>query len=176
MYVYDVVLREPICVKPELGLMEMLGIFQQGQCHIALISNDPVATLDSLRQGTCPTTVGIVLGLVTMEDVLEKIIQSEIMDETDSNHSTSIYPHGGAPTIFYHQPHKYSHRGSSNRMKRKTKDRTPYRGSVVTSQHSTDKGDVESDSEYDGPKDSQYYYQSGQPRKHLEVNYALVPV
>jgi hypothetical protein len=143
--------------------MELLGIFQQGQCHMALISLDPMKTLDSLRQGKSPTESGTVLGLVTMEDVLEKIIQNDIVDETDSNHNFKVFPNGGAPTIFYHQPNNLAKfrqmYGGSNvqRPKRKPKDRTPHRGSVVSSQYHGN-GPLETDSECEPS-----YYQFSQP-------------
>lgn len=154
--------------------MELLSIFQQGQCHIALISMDPVRTLDCLRLGSCPLDGGVVIGLVTMEDVLEKIIQNEIVDETDTNQTLKIFPHGGAPTIFYHQSNQksyrqhYTHRWSS---KRKPKDRTPHRDSVVSSQFYTSQYE-ESDSEDEAPfpASTSPYYQLNSPG---EIEFSL---
>jgi hypothetical protein len=80
----DVKLREPLFVKPEVGLLEMLGIFQEGQCHLAIVTADPTATVQHLRAGHPPPHAARVLGLVTLEDVLEKVLQGDITDETDA--------------------------------------------------------------------------------------------
>lgn len=118
----DLSLREPICVKPTIGLMDMLRTFQEGQCHLALVSLDPIQTLECLRNDVHPTDKATVLGIVTMEDILEMIIQSEIIDETDAIHNNAYLMNGsgsgysntsggnrGAPTIFYHNLRRYSH-------------------------------------------------------------------
>jgi hypothetical protein len=159
----DITLREPLCVKPDLGLMEMLGIFQQGQCHLAIVSLDPVSTLNSLRTGIPPSELATPIGLVTMEDVLEKIIQSDIMDETDST-KLDIFPHGGAPTILYHRANQRPKSRSTHKdtvrlaNKRKPKERVPSRGSVVTSEYHRQKLH---DSEDDGVIPSRHlYYQN----------------
>lgn len=115
--VEDLILREPLCVKPSMGLMDMLRTFQDGQCHLALVSLDPVKTLECLRNGERPSGDAITLGLVTMEDILEKIIQSDIMDETDNLRRPSVFPKGGAPTIFYHNLRRGSHGGYLNNGK-----------------------------------------------------------
>eukprot|EP01038_Epipyxis_sp_PR26KG_P011531 gene11531-15446_t len=99
--VENLTLREPLFVKPSLGLLEMLNIFQEGQCHIALISKDPVLSLQSFRRGIRPVGNGIVMGIVTLEDIIEKIIQDDIIDETDTYHP-KIFPNGGAPTVMFH--------------------------------------------------------------------------
>lgn len=146
MLVNDTCIREPLFVKPDLGLMEMLGIFQQGQCHIALVSADPILSLDCMRSGSRPTGNAVALGLVTMEDVLEKIIQSDIMDETDSHHNPRIYPNGGAPTMFYHHLRRNGRRVSSPgagldvgydsaNNRRKSGPRIPYSGSVISAEY-----------------------------------------
>jgi hypothetical protein len=80
----DVKLREPLFVKPEVGLLEMLGIFQEGQCHLAIVTADPATTVQHLRAGHPPPHAARVLGLVTLEDVLEKVLQGDITDETDA--------------------------------------------------------------------------------------------
>lgn len=76
-------MREPLFVKPSVGLLEMLGIFQEGQCHLAVVTEDPACAVQHLRAGSAPPSHARVLGLVTLEDVLEKVIQGDITDETD---------------------------------------------------------------------------------------------
>ena len=84
MTIEDIKLREPLFVKPEVGLLEMLGIFQEGQCHLAIVTADPTCTVQHLRAGHTPPHYARVLGLVTLEDVLENVIQGDIVDETDT--------------------------------------------------------------------------------------------
>lgn len=115
----DLSLREPICVNPSLGLMDMLRSFQEGQCHFALISQDPIRTLECIRNDERPAGNAVPLGVVTMEDILEMIIQSEIVDETDSIHTNAylgktVPDNSGKnssskPTIFYHSLRRNSH-------------------------------------------------------------------
>lgn len=116
----DLSLREPLCVKPTMGLMDMLRSFQEGQCHFALVSVDPIRTLECIRNDERPTGTSIPLGIVTMEDILEMIIQSEITDETDSIHTNAYLgkptasgdsgkASGSQPTIFYHSLRRNSH-------------------------------------------------------------------
>eukprot|EP01033_Poteriospumella_lacustris_P002736 gene2736-1986_t len=116
----DLSLREPLCVKPTMGLMDMLRSFQEGQCHFALVSVDPIRTLECIRNDERPTGTSIPLGIVTMEDILEMIIQSEITDETDSIHTNAYLGKpttsgdsgkagGSQPTIFYHSLRRNSH-------------------------------------------------------------------
>eukprot|EP01034_Spumella_vulgaris_P021616 gene21616-27655_t len=76
-------LREPLFVQPSTGLLEMLNIFQSGQCHLAVVSANPEESLRSLRSGTrCNAAAGLI-GIVTLEDIIERIIQNDIRDETD---------------------------------------------------------------------------------------------
>lgn len=120
--VEDLSLREPLFVRPTVTLMEMLTIFQEGHCHMAIVTNDPEGSLASLRDGTRPVGDRAMLGIVTLEDVLEKIIQSDIVDETDAVIYPSVFPNGGAPTVFYHhviRPSQYGKIGGSTSPKRK---------------------------------------------------------
>jgi hypothetical protein len=61
----------------------MLNIFQSGQCHLALVSKDPEESLRCLRSGQRCGVSATILGIVTLEDIIERIIQNDIRDETD---------------------------------------------------------------------------------------------
>lgn len=94
-------LREPLFVKPTLGLLDMLNVFQESRCHLAMVSNDPIGSAHALRSGACQLGECAILGLVTLEDVIEKIIQSELFDETDTTTKPTT-PGKNGTTIFYH--------------------------------------------------------------------------
>jgi len=76
-------LREPLVVSPNTGLLDMLRLFQAGKSHLALVSEQPVVALESLQKGSHPPPSAHYIGMVTMEDVLEKVIQEDISDEID---------------------------------------------------------------------------------------------
>ena len=59
-------LREPIYVSPSLPMLELLGKFQGGKSHMAIVKEGPE-----------------MVGIITLEDLFEQIIKSEILDEDD---------------------------------------------------------------------------------------------
>ncbi|KAI8334002.1 hypothetical protein BC941DRAFT_433570 [Chlamydoabsidia padenii] len=64
----------PLSTLPETGpdtsCLDILNFFQEGKSHMVLVSNNPGA-----QNG--------VLGVITLEDVIEELIGEEIVDETD---------------------------------------------------------------------------------------------
>ncbi|RUP43485.1 hypothetical protein BC936DRAFT_137094 [Jimgerdemannia flammicorona] len=64
----------PLSTLPEAGpdtsCLDILNFFQEGRSHMALITNNPGGE-------------GAVLGVITLEDVIEELIGEEIIDETD---------------------------------------------------------------------------------------------
>ena len=64
---------ELMFVNPHMFLDELLIQFKNEGHHMAIVQRTQV--------GKSPETVG----LVTLEDVIEEIIQAEIMDETDQS-------------------------------------------------------------------------------------------
>ena len=103
-------LREPLFVRPGLGLLEMLALFRQGRSHLALVCADPMAALACMRARLPCVGEAAVLGVVALEDVIERILQSDIVDETDVV-DAELMPRGslqqgGAPTVMFHGFHK----------------------------------------------------------------------
>uniref|UniRef100_A0A7S0E099 CNNM transmembrane domain-containing protein n=1 Tax=Hanusia phi TaxID=3032 RepID=A0A7S0E099_9CRYP len=63
-------------VSDKLPLFELLHFFGQGRAHLALVCQEDPTGLTPIE--SCP-----VIGIITMEDVIEELIQEEILDETD---------------------------------------------------------------------------------------------
>lgn len=96
-----VTLRKPIFTHPDEEIGQLLMKFKNGRSHMAIVSDDPEGMEDRLhklydddsfiyedddeghhhhgRTDEAP----LVLGLVTIEDILELIINDEIYDEAD---------------------------------------------------------------------------------------------
>lgn len=68
--------KEPLRVDPELSLSEMLQRFKTSRSHLAIVqeAKENENGLDSSYS---------VVGLITLEDVIEEIIRDEIIDESD---------------------------------------------------------------------------------------------
>ncbi len=65
-------LRLPAVVRPEEPLLNMLSEFQSGRAHLALVTPDPAGVRTALSGGApLPNSV---LGIVTLEDVLEQLV------------------------------------------------------------------------------------------------------
>lgn len=78
-------LVKPLYAKPNTPLLQMLNIFRDGTCHMALVSGDFISSI--INTETEDSNISI-LGMVTLEDVIERMIQDDIMDETDVIKST----------------------------------------------------------------------------------------
>jgi len=61
-------LRELPPVPSNLGLYDVLNLFQLGRSHMAIVRDEDT---------------GDAIGIITLEDVIEELIQEEIIDETD---------------------------------------------------------------------------------------------
>jgi len=77
-------LRRPMVVPPKYTIFDMLNIFQTGRSHMALISED-AQTIEECwaRNVDVPSHVKI-MGVCTIEDVVEELIGEEVLDELDS--------------------------------------------------------------------------------------------
>lgn len=79
----DLSLRKPIVVNPEESCYAILNEFQKGRSHIALVTKNATQVLQCWRDGVdVPRSVEFV-GICTIEDVIEELIQEEIEDESD---------------------------------------------------------------------------------------------
>jgi len=66
-------LRAPLSVSQNTTMYELLGKFREGRIHMAIVSDEKE-----------------VKGIITMEDVLEQILKTDILDEDDYDKLTSF--------------------------------------------------------------------------------------
>mmetsp|Transcript_14858 Transcript_14858/g.24190 ORF Transcript_14858/g.24190 Transcript_14858/m.24190 type:complete len:706 (+) Transcript_14858:190-2307(+) len=89
---------EPLYVRPGITLDQMLNEFQDGGSHLAIVSEDAMEYKSSdLKKEGKDGTRSIVpvksrrnLGIVTLEDVIETMIQEPIKDETEGPDTQNI--------------------------------------------------------------------------------------
>lgn len=77
---------DPIYVKPSIKLGEMLNEFQNGRSHLAIVSEtrEELVLADAKRPDAKGVRIGRQnIGIVTLEDVIETLIQEPIADETE---------------------------------------------------------------------------------------------
>jgi len=81
-------LNIPFCVPPSIDLVELTNWFQTGGSevqggHMAIVCARPEIADSALRNGEAIPEAAGVMGIITMEDVLENLIQEQIFDEMD---------------------------------------------------------------------------------------------
>jgi metal transporter CNNM len=76
----NIELREMLTVDSTKQLWELLNMFRKGKSHMALVKKE---VPQSQEETDLNSTDKILLGIVTLEDVFEELIQEEIVDETD---------------------------------------------------------------------------------------------
>eukprot|EP01006_Ploeotia_vitrea_P021393 TRINITY_DN53770_c0_g1_i1.p1 TRINITY_DN53770_c0_g1~~TRINITY_DN53770_c0_g1_i1.p1 ORF type:complete len:498 (-),score=278.69 TRINITY_DN53770_c0_g1_i1:52-1491(-) len=81
--VKDFAVRRPIVVPPHFRMFDMLNEFQLGKSHMALVSPHYEIVRQCLRTRQDVPAYVRLEGIITLEDVLEELIQEEIEDETD---------------------------------------------------------------------------------------------
>jgi len=72
-------------VTPTTLMLDLLNKFQEDKCHLALVTSKPEVVAEAWKAGKpVPPDVHMV-GIITLEDVMEKLIQENIDDESDNN-------------------------------------------------------------------------------------------
>jgi len=81
----EIVLRRPLVVHPQLPLLKLLNDFQRGVSHLALVS-EHAEKINMALNAIPPRPIDpawVILGIVSLEDVLEELIDEEIEDEDE---------------------------------------------------------------------------------------------
>ncbi|EQC33282.1 hypothetical protein SDRG_09263 [Saprolegnia diclina VS20] len=80
----NLTLRKPILVSPDLGCYALLNQFQRGKGHFALVTEQgPYIEACWKANIDVDRTQATISGIVTIENILEELLQEEIQDETD---------------------------------------------------------------------------------------------
>jgi metal transporter CNNM len=86
-------LYQPPAISPETSIAEALNIFQSGSqksSNMALVCMRPeLATAALKRKKPIPSEAGV-LGIITLENLLEVLIQEQIYDEKDKKYNRSL--------------------------------------------------------------------------------------
>ena len=67
-------LRKPVFVHPNISILDLLGTFQEGKGHMALVTEHQDGNTMGKSQ---------ILGIITLEDVMELLLKTDIDDEDD---------------------------------------------------------------------------------------------
>jgi CBS domain containing-hemolysin-like protein len=76
-------LYSPPCISPRMNLIDVLQLLQKGGSHIAFVCAGPDLAHQALEEGRAIPIESGFMGLITLEDVLEAILQDHIYDEED---------------------------------------------------------------------------------------------
>nr|XP_002121779.1 DUF21 domain-containing protein At5g52790-like [Ciona intestinalis] len=75
--------KRPLLKVPHsTGLFDVLNLFQLGKSHMFIVVEEQ-ASANNTAMAAKLKPEDVVLGLITLEDVMEELIQEEIVDETD---------------------------------------------------------------------------------------------
>ena len=79
-------LREPMFVAPEFSMIQLLEKFKEGKNHLAVVKDKE----------------GEVLGIITLEDVIEEVMKFEIYDEGDYDEQAKLITSSLTPKLEEH--------------------------------------------------------------------------
>ena len=76
-------LRVPLVLSSGMPLLDALNAMQQAKSHLALVTDRPATLRSTLREGVPVPPDVLLLGVLTLEDIFERLIAEEIDDETE---------------------------------------------------------------------------------------------
>jgi len=76
-------LLEPHVVGTEDTLLDVLFQFCSGRSHLAIVTSDPKRVLEAIRSNTLIPVNAHMAGIITLEDIIERLIKQDIQDESD---------------------------------------------------------------------------------------------
>jgi metal transporter CNNM len=79
----DLPLQRPLFVDVDQSLLGMLCTFQASYSHLAVLTSDTDAAQAAAQSSTPPLDEHAPISIVTFEDVLERMLQTDIEDECD---------------------------------------------------------------------------------------------
>uniref|UniRef100_A0A7S0GM12 CBS domain-containing protein n=1 Tax=Proboscia inermis TaxID=420281 RepID=A0A7S0GM12_9STRA len=86
--------KSPLCVDSNMNLIDLLNLFQMGRskdiAHMAIVCKDVNKAKYAISSGNPIPKSGGVIGVITLEDVIERLIKKEILDETDAENSPIV--------------------------------------------------------------------------------------
>ena len=83
LWASEVELRMPLAVKPQNSVLELLGLFEDGRSHMAFVTEQPEELLRHIQLNVPVPSFVRVLGIITLEDILEVTLHMNIRDESD---------------------------------------------------------------------------------------------
>lgn len=95
----DLKLKRPIILKTGENLLDTLNKFQEGHCHLAIISDDPDAIWEAWDKGLPIPEAARPTAFCSLEDVIEEMLAEEIYDEGDMEQMAKDSPGLRSPSV-----------------------------------------------------------------------------
>lgn len=73
-----------VVVPPSIPMLDLLNEFQASRCHLALVTNMPDEVKKAWSENVAIPPDVHMAGIITLEDVIEKLLQEDIEDEHDA--------------------------------------------------------------------------------------------
>mmetsp|Transcript_25522 Transcript_25522/g.44494 ORF Transcript_25522/g.44494 Transcript_25522/m.44494 type:complete len:431 (-) Transcript_25522:9513-10805(-) len=83
-------LRDPYFVHPDTLVLDLLSEFRKGKTHIAIVTEAAEKFTLQYKLKQPPPHDGLLLGIITLEDIIEELLKSEIYDEDDYDNKLSL--------------------------------------------------------------------------------------
>jgi len=77
-----------VVVPPSIPMLDLLNKFQESRCHLALITSSPEDVTEAWQSNSVIPPDVHMAGIITLEDVIEKLLQEDIEDEHDAHKKT----------------------------------------------------------------------------------------